>query len=63
MHYKDYSIEALETSRGRWRARIRRRDGQTIKILIDGDETESFMIGGMESFHGRCRRGRGQKAD
>lgn len=50
MHYKDYSIEALETSRGRWRARIRRRDGQTIKILIDGDETESFMIGGMESF-------------
>ena len=50
MHYKDYSIAALETSRGRWRARIQRRDGQTIKILIDGDETESFMIGGMESF-------------
>ena len=50
MHYKDYSIEALETSRGRWRARIRRLNGQTIKILIDGDETESFMMSGMESF-------------
>ena len=50
MHYKDYSIEALETSRGRWHARIRRLDGQTIKILIDGDETGSFMIGGMVSF-------------
>ena len=31
MHYKDYSIEAFETSGGRWRARIRRLDGKQSK--------------------------------
>jgi hypothetical protein len=51
VHYKAYVIEALETSPGRWRARVRRLDGQAIKILTDnGKETDSITTGGMERF-------------
>lgn len=48
--YKAYLIEAVETSSGRWRARIRRVDGRKIKNLITGTEREVETTGGMESF-------------
>jgi hypothetical protein len=48
--YKGYRIEPLETSPGRWRARIRRVDGRKIKILIPAKEVESILTSGMESF-------------
>jgi len=50
MQYKGYSIEMLETSPSRWRARVRRLDGQKIKIHVTGNEVESLTTGGMESF-------------
>jgi hypothetical protein len=50
MQYKGYSIETLETSPSRWRARVRRLDGQKIKIPVTGNEVESITTGGMESF-------------
>jgi hypothetical protein len=50
VRYKDYLIETLETSPGRWRARVRRVDGRRIKILIPEKEVESIPTGGMESF-------------
>jgi hypothetical protein len=50
MQYKGYSIETLETSPSRWRARVRRLDGQKIKIHVPPHEVESITTGGMESF-------------
>ena len=34
-HHKQYSIEPYEEERGRWRSRVRRRDGQMIKTAPD----------------------------
>lgn len=51
VHYKDYLIEPLETSPGRWRPRVRRIDGRKIKNLIKGDEAELIIMDtGMEHF-------------
>lgn len=50
VQYKDYLIEPVETSPGRWRARMRRADGRKIEIPITGSERESLMTDGMESF-------------
>jgi hypothetical protein len=44
IHYKDYEIEPFESSPGRWRARVRRKDGRKIK-----NETDQITTGGMES--------------
>jgi hypothetical protein len=49
VHYKDYLIEALETSPRRWRARVQRVDGRKIKIFIPEKEVETITTGGMES--------------
>jgi hypothetical protein len=35
-HHKHYSIEPYEEQCGRWRSRVRRRDGQMIKTAPDG---------------------------
>jgi hypothetical protein len=35
-HYKQYCIEPYEEQHGRWRSRVRRRDGQMIKTAPDG---------------------------
>ena len=45
VHYKDYEIEPFESSPGRWRARVRRKDGRKIK-----NETDLITTGGVESF-------------
>ena len=50
VQHKDYLIETIETSPGRWRARVRRADGRKIKILTTENEAESIPTGGMESF-------------
>jgi hypothetical protein len=52
VRYKDYLIETLETSPSGWRARVRRVDGQKIKILTDADgkEVESITTSGRGSF-------------
>lgn len=50
IRYKDYLIEPLETSPGRWRARMRRADGRKIKVHITGNEVDSLTTSGMESF-------------
>jgi hypothetical protein len=50
MQYKGYLIETLETSPRRWRARVRRLDGQKIKISVPASEVESITTSGMESF-------------
>jgi hypothetical protein len=49
MRYKDYVIEILETSPKRWRALVRRLDGQKIKIFVPEKEVESITTSGMES--------------
>jgi hypothetical protein len=49
MSYKDYVIEILETSPNRWRARVRRHDGENIKISVPEKEVESITTSGMES--------------
>jgi hypothetical protein len=43
-------IEPLETSSGRWRARVQRADGRRIKIFVPEKEVDSITTGGMESF-------------
>jgi len=49
--YKAYLIETFESSVGRYRARVRRLDGQNIKNLTDGSrETESVPTSGIEAF-------------
>ena len=56
--YKAYTIEAFETETGRWRARIRRTDGEKIKVAVPaGDEHNSILTGGHGiSFSRRCHR-------
>jgi hypothetical protein len=49
--YKEYQIEAFETERGRWRARIRRTDSRKIKVAVpEGAEHDFIDTGGQESF-------------
>jgi hypothetical protein len=47
--YKEYSIEPFETEPHRWRANIRRLDGQKIKTA-DGRKHAFIRTGGMECF-------------
>jgi hypothetical protein len=50
VEYKAYRIEPLETSPGRWQARVRRLDGQKIKIRVSGKEAPSITTSGMPRF-------------
>jgi hypothetical protein len=50
VHYKAYVIEPFETEPGRYRALVRRIDGQKIKTFPDRQEHDSITTGGMESF-------------
>jgi hypothetical protein len=48
--YNGYAIEPFESSPGRWRAKVRRLDGQKIKIKVPTKEVDSIETGGMEGF-------------
>jgi hypothetical protein len=50
IEYKGYRIEPLETSAGRWQARVSRLDGQKIKIRVSGKEAASITTRGMPRF-------------
>jgi hypothetical protein len=42
IEYKNFLIRPFETEPGRWRARIRRKDGANIKIAVPKSE-EGFL--------------------
>jgi hypothetical protein len=48
VQYKEYEIEALETSPRRYRAWVRRIDGRKIRTLVPEKEHDSIKTGGME---------------
>ena len=50
LEYKGFLIESVETSTGRWRAKISRFDGRMVKVAVTGLEHDSITTGGMEAF-------------
>jgi hypothetical protein len=48
--YREYSIEAIETSSGQWRAYISRMDGYNIKTYTGQITDQILAPGGMEEF-------------
>jgi hypothetical protein len=50
IEYKGFLIDPVETSSGRWRAKIRRPDGRKIKVVVTEVEHDSITTGGMETF-------------
>ena len=48
--YQEYSVEAVETSPGRWRAYIRRTDGHHIKTHAGVVTNQIPAPGGLEEF-------------
>jgi hypothetical protein len=50
LEYKGFLIDPVETSPGRWRAKISRPDGRKIKVAVTEVEHDSITTGGMETF-------------
>jgi hypothetical protein len=50
IEYKGFLIDPVETSQGRWRAKISRPDGCKIRVIVTEVEHDSITTGGMESF-------------